>query len=180
MQYLSGRRVISLSVLSSSKPRRGAVAVFDALILGTLSVALATAAGEWYVDINAPNCSSGTGTQTSPFCNIMDAVDVASSGDTVHIAPGTYFENLILDKDLTLIGTGGQQVTIVDGDQAGSVVTLAEGTTVDLTGLTVTNGLNGCGGGIFVGKHEIPAALTLTSSTVSGNKASGESHAAER
>ena len=168
MLYSPRRCVIPTSVLPSPKPRRGAVAVFEALLLGTLSLALATATGEWFVNINAP-CDSGTGTQTNPFCNIMDAVDVASSGDTIHIAPGNYFENLVLNKDLTLIGSDGALVTTVDGQRSGSVVTLADGAVVDMTGLTLTDGFAFRGGGVYLAKTTPAATLTLTDSTVSGN-----------
>ncbi len=171
MQYLSRRCEISPSVLPPSKPRRGAIAVFEALILGTLSLALATATGEWFVNINAP-CDSGTGTQTNPFCNIMDAVNVASSGDTIHIAPGTYRESLVLDKDLTLIGTEGDDVTIVEG-QLDSVVRPQNGTTIEIDGLTLTGGgLVERGGGVFIDNFAQPATVVLANSTVSGNRAS--------
>ena len=64
MQYAPRRCLTSRSAFS--KTRRGANAVFEALLQGTLSVALATAAGEWCVNINAPDCSLGTGPVCSP------------------------------------------------------------------------------------------------------------------
>ena len=107
----------------------------------------AALAGDWYVD-DAGDCSNGDGSQGNPFCLIMDAVGLASNGDTIFIAPGTYFENLVLNKDLLLIGTGGGGVTIVDGMQNGSVLTIAADASTEVAGLTVTNGLALRGGGI--------------------------------
>jgi len=107
-----------------------------ALLFG--SVPILAWMNDWYVDVNSPGCP-GTGTQADPFCAIMQAVNAAADGDAVHIAQGTYFENVVLDKNLSLIGTGGEQVTILDGMASGSVVQVVAGV-VSLTGLTLTNG----------------------------------------
>ena len=79
---------------------------------------------DWFVDRNNPNCATGNGSQAAPFCDIGDAVQAAADGDTIRIAPGTYVQNLSLSKDLALIGTSGKAVTIVDGNDAGSVVSI--------------------------------------------------------
>ena len=128
---------------------------------------------DWFVDKNNANCgATGNGTQGAPFCDIGDAVQAAASGDTIRIAPGTYVENLTLDKKLTLIGTAGRAVTIVDGNDAGSVVSVqgSPGPTlmVTLQGLTLRNGTAAKGGGIHVSSY---ASATLSNATVSGNVA---------
>ncbi|MGB4679759.1 MAG: hypothetical protein WBI23_06150, partial [Methanothrix sp.] len=58
----------------------------------------------------------------SPTGNrIQGAVDASESGDTINIAPGTYFENVKVDKSLDIKGAGADK-TIVDGrtDTSGS------------------------------------------------------------
>ncbi|MBU7032519.1 MAG: right-handed parallel beta-helix repeat-containing protein [Theionarchaea archaeon] len=46
---------------------------------------------------------------------IQDAIDVASSGDTIIVHPGTYSENITLSKDnLILVSSGGPAVTIIN------------------------------------------------------------------
>ena len=60
-------------------------------------------ATDWYVDI--ANCPGpGNGSQANPFCRIQYAITVAQNGDTIHISPGRYVENLTIDKDLTIEG----------------------------------------------------------------------------
>ncbi len=152
---------------------RGAIELFHAFLLGPLPLALLVLVQDWYVDVNAPGCATGTGTQADPFCDIMDAVAAASDGDTIYIAPGTYFEHLGLGKDLELIGTGGQAVTILDGFGSGRVVSVGASAVVTLTGLTLTNGfvssLLGAparGAGLWAGWG---SEVVVTSSTVTGN-----------
>lgn len=154
--------------------RRGAISVFQALFLGPIPLAAATWFQDWYVDVNAPSCATGTGTQADPFCDVMDAVAAAADGDTIHIAPGTYFENVILDKDLSLIGTGGEQVTIIDGSLAGTVVEVDPLATVGIEGLTLTNGTAGLrvSDGFF--PYDSLPRVSLTSCTLSGNSSGAQ------
>jgi hypothetical protein len=137
----------------------------------------ALSAGEWYVDGDGTCCARrvggvhlpaqgwGTGGPNDPFCNITDAIAAASSGDTIHIAAGVYYENLLLDKDLTLIGTDGQAATIVDGSASvypnPCVLTTLPNTTIQLEGLRLSNG--------FGGICAADCALTLLHCSVSGN-----------
>src|SRR5262245_54599208 len=130
------RRVLALAIVVGATPQ-------------------VASAADWYVDGNDPNCSSGTGGPNDPFCTITAAVIAASSGDTIHIAAGTYFENLVLDKSLTLIGTSGAATTIVDGSSLATTVTIASGVTVVLDGLTITNGSARYGGGLYLGTSSV-------------------------
>jgi len=144
------------------------------VIRHSLSIALLGAmpglafGGDWYVDVNDPNCPNGNGSASSPFCHIGDAVSVAASGDTIHIAAGTYFENLLIDKALTLIGTSGAATTIVDGSSRGTVITVDYASFVDLEGLTITHGSNEWGGGLWV---KVAGGAILDSCVILGNSA---------
>ncbi len=166
---------------ASSTTRRGSISFFQALLLGPLPLGFLAWFEDWYVDVNHPLCPGGIGTQNQPFCHVMDAVNAASDGDTIHIAPGTYLENVVLEKDLTLIGTGGQELTILDGMASGSVVRVGAAD-VSLTGLTLTNGSGTVrgfavsGGGLFAYGvqyyYDLPR-VALTSCTVTGNSVHG-------
>jgi parallel beta-helix repeat protein len=77
---------------------------------------------------------------TADFNKIQDAIDVASYGDTVQVAEGTYTENITLKNGVAVIGAGAENC-IIDGNLNGSVVTSnsCDPNTV-LDGFTITNG----------------------------------------
>ena len=76
----------------------------------------------------------------------------AMPGEIVLVAPGTYVENLIFaDKDITIRSEAGARSTVIDGNQAGSVLMFdrveSEGAAVE--GFTIRNGKADYGGGIY-------------------------------
>jgi hypothetical protein len=98
---------------------------------------------------------------------IQSAIDAASDGDTLLVAPGTYFENLNLrGKAITLQSTGGPSVTILDGRNRAPVVTFSSRETraTVLSGFTIRHGAPvstvAHGGGIL---------LVSASPSISGN-----------
>ena len=63
---------------------------------------------------------------------IQGAIDVAVNGDSIKVSPGTYVENIdFLGRNIVLISTDGQETTIIDGNQNGSVVTFNSGEYLD-------------------------------------------------
>ena len=75
--------------------------------------------------------------------SIQQAILVAQSGDTIVVAPGTYFEAIdLLGKAITLRSSDGPLVTSIDAQNGGSVVTMTSGEGPDtvLEGFTITGG----------------------------------------
>lgn len=73
----------------------------------------------WFVDATAP--APGAGTLASPYADLQYALTQATtvSGDTLLVAPGTYFGGFdFLGKDVVVQSTGGAAVTILDGQGA--------------------------------------------------------------
>jgi hypothetical protein len=101
---------------------------------------------------------------------VQAAVDDAKPGATLTLCAGTFTETIEIAKNLTLIGTGddvGPGNTILDAAGAGTVVFIAEGSTVTLQNLRITGGnVTGGGAGIFN-----RGTLALTGCTISGNTA---------
>jgi parallel beta-helix repeat protein len=75
---------------------------------------------------------SGPGNYTT----IQGAIDVASPGDTIYVYNGTYRENVVIDKTLSLIGNG-RDTTVIDG--GGSDVVQVSANWVSITGFTIMN-----------------------------------------
>ena len=110
---------------------------------------------------------------------IQAGIDAAAYGDTVLVASGTYVGNIDFKKKaITVRGDGGPEVTIIEGNLAGSVVTFqsGEGANSVLSGFTVTNGTGTYyeytpgssdyfGGGIFC--HD--SSPTISDCIISGN-----------
>lgn len=88
------------------------------------------------------------------FLAIQDCFDDqrVQDGDTCTVNPGTYRENVNFNgKAVALVGVDGADVTVIDGDASGPVVTI-ENVAADgalLAGLTVRNGSAEMGGGVL-------------------------------
>jgi nitrous oxidase accessory protein NosD len=69
---------------------------------------------------------------------IQGLIDNASNGDTIVIPSGTYYENIIVNKSINLIGED-KNTTIIDGALSETVITITANE-VTVTGFTVRNG----------------------------------------
>ena len=93
---------------------------------------------------------------------IQQAIDVAAAGDTVLVSPGTYVENITFrGKAIVVASEQGPEVTIIDGNRAGSVVTFASGENRNavLEGFTVRNGANNYSGGGVLIQNSAPSII---------------------
>ena len=89
---------------------------------------------------------------------IQAGIDASVDGDTVLVMPGTYIENILIDRDVVVRSAEGPAVTIIDGSQPvnpdeASVVRLYVNGSIE--GFDIRNGSGtqyggGMGGGIFV------------------------------
>ena len=119
-------------------------------------------------------CESGCA-----YSSIQSAINAASTGDKIKIAPGSYEEHLKIPgagtaTSLILSGAGAAQTTI-SGSHSGTVVTIAGGESVAIAGITITAGsepLANCAG--IAGGILNDGTLKLNNSAVSENKASGK------
>lgn len=154
--------------------RLGLMILFCPLLLATMGalpyVSVAAVNG---LCVNPPEGTMGCATM---YLMIGDAVAMAAPGDTITVYPGTYTENLFLNRDLILAGVGA---VIVNGGERGSVLVVNSGVTTRVSGIMLTNGggylpqadaLGMVGGGIYN-----LGTLTVTNCTVANNHVSGSS-----
>jgi len=107
------------------------------------------------------------------YPTIQAAIDAASAGDQVLVAPGTYMEHIdYKGKAIVVTGVAGSESTVIDGTRTGRVVTFENGEkrTSVLQGFTITNGevQTSNGGGIDCTLMSSP---TITDCIISYNKA---------
>jgi hypothetical protein len=143
----------------------------------------ATAAGGYSARTVGGLC---VGSKTGCFATLQAAVDAASNGDTITIAPGTFAGGVAVDVSVDIRGAGAG-ATIIRG--GGPVVTIGvEGAavepTVSISGVTITGGVNNSvpdhavtqGGGVqipqgsFEARNGLGATATIRDSVISGNK----------
>ncbi len=93
---------------------------------------------------------------------IQEAINVADSGDTIFVYADTYYENVVVNKSVTLTGENSL-TTIIDGSGLRIVVEVIV-SHVEISGFNIQNG--GDYTGIWV--EERPAG-SLTNVTIKGN-----------
>jgi parallel beta-helix repeat protein len=93
---------------------------------------------------------------------IQEGLDSCLTSDTVLVAPGIYYENLIWPNthSICLISEFGADSTVIDGDSSGTVIiieSVLDSTTL-IKGFTIRNGYlqSGMGGGIYCGNNSGP------------------------
>ena len=112
------------------------------------------------------------------FDNIQAAVDAASDGDEIIVAPGTYTSTAdevvdMLGKEIWLHSSGGAEVTIIDGEETrrGILCDNSETPNTIIEGFTITNGYSGSGVDYYHGggMYNVNSSPTLTDCIFTNN-----------
>jgi parallel beta-helix repeat protein len=80
------------------------------------------------------------------FTNIQEAINNASSGDTIFVHIGTYYEHVVINKTITLVGEDNN-FTIIDGYETDNVIYIrannvtVKGFTVRKSGMYLYSGI---------------------------------------
>jgi len=84
------------------------------------------------------------------YPKIQEAINAANEGDTIFVKNGTYYENIVVNKTVTLTGEN-KAATIIDGNWTGKVVTLTADN-VKISGFTIEkSGMSGTDSAIVIG-----------------------------
>ena len=112
---------------------------FRAVFLAAIMVLSAVAMGAGFVGGAA--AQSGDEIVVSEGDSIQDAVDNATTGDTIYLQSGTYDQQISIEKDLTIIG---ESDTVISYDSASgssygenSFIIVENNSTVELDGLSI-------------------------------------------
>ena len=106
------------------------------LSLGLVMAVPVSAATPIYVDGITGNDGDNGETPGGAVATITKGIELVDSGGTVHVAAGTYYENVVVDIPLTLQGED-KTTTIIHGGGSGIVV-LITANNVTVSGFTIT------------------------------------------
>ncbi len=114
-----------------------------------------------YVDDDFNESTPGWG--YDHFDNIQDGVDAVNESGTIYVYNGTYYENIILNKTIDLIGEN-RDYTIIDGGGSGNVVNVSVDW-VNISGFTIQNS-----GSVYL--KDVAIDLRSNNNTIMGNNIS--------
>ncbi|GAI47658.1 unnamed protein product, partial [marine sediment metagenome] len=89
-----------------------------------------------YVDAAANATGIEDGTETHPFNTITEGIIAVSPGKSVIVATGTYYEQLIINKSITLQGVSQDNTFIFGSGLTGNLITI-EADNITITGFTI-------------------------------------------
>lgn len=105
---------------------------------GIILTILLTSALIWVVGIQPVKAT--TITVPDDYATIQGAINAASDGDTINVRAGTYYENVIINKKISLVGED-RGTTIIDGSGNGNVVCMTSAAdTANISSFTLRNG----------------------------------------
>jgi len=129
-------------------------------------------AGDVYT--TATGDDSHAGSSSAPFATIAHAVSVAQPGDIIYADAGTYVENVVIDKPLSLKGAhagtnpgtsldrGGETVVYTaSNDITNAVVFAINSTNISIDGFTIDGDNPSLAGGLLLNGADVNAGFGL-------------------
>jgi len=124
--FLAGGLGPILALFDFIRYRRSRTGLAALLVVGVVGLGAASPAlGDQFISYDTPPA-------VSP---LQAEIDAMSPGDTLHLAPGRYVGQLVIDRPLVMIGT---PESILDGGKKGTVI-LVQAPGVTLRGFTLQN-----------------------------------------
>ncbi len=123
----------------------------------------------WWLPVFAGTACVTAGQISVPadFPTIQAAIDAATPGDEIIVAPGTYSGPVHLNKGIILRSDAGPDETILQWSGGGSVVVIDSNDGATLAGFTVTGGSAQNGGGLFVAGDAVVVGCVVRGNTAS-------------
>jgi parallel beta-helix repeat protein len=114
-----------------------------------------------YVDGNNTT-GPWNGTSTFPYQNITSGLEYANTDDTIFVRTGTYYEDVEINKTITLTGQN-QTNTIIDGKGQSRTIIRIAAPNVVVANLTIKNSASDIGYGILIFQTQ---NVTITKNTI--------------
>lgn len=134
------------AVTTPSTPDRGTTPFFTPSITPPITPPLDDFTSELhsvYVRPEGDDMNDGLTLDTAKR-TIQAAINAVANKGSVLVGSGSYDENIIINKSLTLLGEN----VLINGGKKGSCITCTHGT-INITGFTLINGKTEKGGGIY-------------------------------
>jgi len=80
----------------------------------------------------------GTIRVPTDYGTIQAAIDTANTGDTIYVYAETYYEHVVVNKAVSLIGEN-KGITVIDGSGTGSAIGISHASNVTVSGFTISN-----------------------------------------
>ena len=113
-------------------PTARVAAIMAATLLALMMIIGAGVAGAQLLAANGPIIVDASG--GGDFTTIAAAVEEAADGDTILVRPGTYGEEIVIDKDITLRGDGPVDEVVIElADAVLITLTQSDAEIADLT-----------------------------------------------
>jgi len=91
-----------------------------------------------YLDAAQPRTWTVNDDGPADFHTIQEAINAATDGDTIYVHNGTYYENVVVNKTVWLVGEA-KSTTIIDGNETRATI-LVTANNVNINGFTVQRG----------------------------------------
>jgi len=108
------------------------------------------------------------GTQTHPFNSIIEGIDAVAPGKSVIVAEGTYNEQLIINKSITIQGTSQANTFIIGSGLTENLITV-EADNVTITNFTI-DGDGSTAKGIYFDGY---SSININNNIIQNNKSYG-------
>lgn len=141
-RYVSGtgtNRLTFSYTPAASKPVDALKTALSSALVGSITDLAGNAVVASGFDNVRPSLLVGTGA----FATIMDAITYANPGDTITLNPGTYAEQIIIDKPLTLLGPNVGRSGSATNRTAEARIAIPSAAAGGTPLITIADGVNG-------------------------------------
>ena len=123
------------------------------------------------VVLTSAQASGTTRVVPANYPTIQAGIQASSSGDTVLVLPGTYLENILIDRDVIVRSAQGPAATIIDGASPAdpSIATVVRITAGRVEGFSIANGRGTQFGGTRYGGGVLASGVGVDGPLIRGN-----------